>query len=586
MASVNDGPPYASMAGRLDDNLLLGLQANNFTNMTPVQYQVLTTLPDWSADCLVQAKTGTGKTLAFLLPSLHCLLQSSAARARGQVAILIVTPTRELAQQIAVQCDQLTSQLPRRLECHVAVGGTARASALNKFVSGDPAVLVATPGRLLDYLNDAQTSNKFNTLQTLILDEADTMLESGFLPDVKRVLSLLPPKAMGWQGMCFSATVPQPIRNVVNIVLRTGHSVISTVDPNEQPTHERVPQFCVTVPELTDTFTALAAVLALESQACPKIIVFGVTANLVALYARAFEQGLVNLPTFEIHSRLSQSARTKTTSQFKDATSGVMFASDVIGRGMDFPNVDLVVQVGLPSSSDQYVHRVGRTARAGNDGRAIILLTSSESYFVPTNSQFPINPYPQQSEVLQTGQQMAPDVQNAMENVAPQVKQRAYSSYIGFLAGSSHMRKMRLDKPGLVQLANDFAIRGMGCPEPPPMEKRTVGKMGLKGVPGFNYATGDASDARPQQRFQARPGQARQNPIPAWSPNGNQAGEMPDQKMNGFPNPNGVSKSGGRGGRGGGRGRGGAGRGNGNGSGGSRGRPAGDAPVVEYPSLS
>lgn len=168
--------------------------------MTPVQQKVLTELPSSSSECLVQAKTGTGKTIAFLLPALQALL-SSKPLPPGQVGILILSPTRELALQIAKECDQITALLPQRLECHTAFGGTARASNLNKFLNGKPTVLVATPGRLNDYLTEERARVKFQDIRTLILDEADTMLEQGFLLAIKDILKRLPPKNAGWQGM-------------------------------------------------------------------------------------------------------------------------------------------------------------------------------------------------------------------------------------------------------------------------------------------------------------------------------------------------------------------------------------------------
>ncbi|KAL4821773.1 P-loop containing nucleoside triphosphate hydrolase protein [Aspergillus spinulosporus] len=502
MQGPTDGvQPYSSMAGKLDQKLLQALNVLGFEYMTPVQQRVLTELPTWRSDCLVQAKTGTGKTVAFLLPALHCLLQGQSPVRRGQVAILIITPTRELAQQIAKSCDELTSQLSEPLECHIAVGGTARASAHSRFMNGNPSVLVATPGRLKDYLSESETAEKLKDIQTLVLDEADTMLEAGFLADVKQILKLIPPKSTGWQGMCFSATLPPKVKDVVSVVLKPGYTSVLTVDKNEPPTHERVPQYYVVMPSVAETFTTLSSLLAHESKKNTKIIVFGVTANMVSLFHSVFANGLTPLKVFEIHSRLSQSARTRTTSQFKEADAGILFASDVIGRGMDFPNVDLVVQVGLPSNAEQYVHRVGRTARAGNDGRAVILLTEPESFFLKANRHLPIQPHPDASSILANATSCSPAVTQAMYAVDETTKQRAYSSYIGFFAGSGLMKQLRLDKPGLVQLANELAIKGMACPEPPPMDKKIVGKMGLKGVPGFNYASpAQLAAARPKHR--------------------------------------------------------------------------------------
>ncbi|KAL2802250.1 P-loop containing nucleoside triphosphate hydrolase protein [Aspergillus granulosus] len=494
--------PYASMAGTLDSSLLNAISAMGFETMSSVQHRVLTELPSFRSDCLVRAKTGEGKTLAFLLPVLQSLIMGKASVPKGQVAVLIITPTRELAQQIAKACDELTAQLTRPIQCQIAVGGTARASAFSRFMNRTPQILVATPGRLTDYLSDPAAKEKMENIQSVILDEADTMLERGFLADVKDILHRIPPKSTGWQGMCFSATLPPKVKDVVGTVLAPGYASISTVDEDATPTHERVPQYHVVIPSIADTFTTLTALLRAEANSNPKIIVFGVTAKMVALTAAAFSQGLVSLPVFEIHSRLSQSARTKVTTQFKEASSGILFASDVVGRGMDFPNVDLVVQVGLPSNAEQYVHRVGRTARAGKDGRAVILLTQAESFFLNVNRHLPIKEHPQVDAIRSATPGLAPDVYRAMECVDPTAKASAYSSYIGFLAGSGLLNKLRLDKPGLVQLGNELAIQGMGCPEPPPIEKKIVGKMGLKGIPGFNFAVSDET-SKPRRRHHA-----------------------------------------------------------------------------------
>ncbi|MCJ1287028.1 hypothetical protein MMC26_006375 [Xylographa opegraphella] len=493
----SNAQPYSSMAGKLHPQLLKALDVMGFKYMTPVQTKVLSELPSFRTDCLVQAKTGTGKTAAFLLPALHSLITSDPLP-RGHVGILIISPTRELALQIAKECDQLTSQLSKAIECHTAFG--------DLFMNGLPSVLVATPGRLKDYLSDGRVAAKLREIRTVILDEADTMLESGFLADVTEILKLLPPKTSGWQGMCFSATIPTKIKDVINIVLRPGYKSLSTIDKNEPPTIAKVPQYYILIPSVKDTFTTLASLLTSESKTNSKIVVFGVTANMVALYARLFEQALTNLRVYELHSRLSQNVRTRTTDEFKAAESGLMFASDVIGRGMDFPNVDLVVQVGLPSNGEQYVHRVGRTARAGNDGRAVIILNQAESFFLARNPQLPIQLHCDTQQIFSDATNYAPTIEQAMYQIDENVKQRAYSSFLGFFAGSGFLKPLRMDKADLVQMANEMAVQGMYCPEPPPMEKKTIGKMGLKGVPGFTYASGsNANDGSGFANSRSRP---------------------------------------------------------------------------------
>lgn len=264
-----------------------------------------------------------------------------------------------------------------------------------------------------------------------------------------------------------------------------------------------MPQYHVVIPDVRDTFTALLSLVEHECReggSDPKIIVFGTTANLVAIYAEFFRQAS-SLQVYELQSRLSQPQRTRTTSAFKEAATGVMFATDVIGRGMDFPNVTSVIQVGLPMNGEQYVHRVGRTARVDKDGRAVILLTNAESFFLSVNQKLPIKPY---VHTIDTTDKEA--VSEAMVKIDEKTKQKAYSAYLGFMKG--FMNKLRVTPEGLVAMANELAISAMGCPEPPPMEKRTIGKMGLKGVHGIRYGT-TSDEESPFKRMKTNPEQGR-----------------------------------------------------------------------------
>jgi ATP-dependent RNA helicase MSS116 len=456
--------------------------------MSPVQQKVLTELPSLTADCMVQAKTGTGKTVAFLLPAIQNILAGNAPP-RGQVGILVICPTRELALQIAKEANGVTACLPRKMECHTAFGGTSRASNLNAFMRGDPTILVATPGRLDDILGEEEVRRKFTHLKTLVLDEADQMLDAGFAPAVKKILRRLPQKNVnpGWQGSCYSATTSREVLDVAKCVLYPSFTTLSTVDPNETPTHERVPQFSITIPSVTRSFSALLALIEQEYTQNPedfKAIVFGTTANGVGLLYDLYKVALPQFKLYELHSRMSQPARTKTTQAFKDAKSGILVASDVVGRGMDFPNVGLVIQVGLPSSTEQYIHRVGRTARAGKDGRAVILLSQQESFFPRINRTLPIQPYP--VDVVSQLAKHDSTIERAFTNVDEEAKAKAYQAFLGY--NKTFLKKLGMSPADLVRLSNEYA-RAMGCPEPPLIEKSTVGKMGLKGVPGLRIGS-------------------------------------------------------------------------------------------------
>jgi len=158
---------------------------------------------------------------------------------------------------------------------------------------------------------------------------------------------------------------------------------------------------------------------------------------------------------------------------------------------MDFPDVSLVLQVGLPADADAYTHRVGRTARAGKDGRAILLLTEAESFYLKVNRHFPINPYPASDKIV-NDTSSSRKISDALQKIDSKTKRKAYSAYLGFM--KVFLNKMQLNTAELVQMANVFALKGMESGEVPEMEKKTIGKMGLKGVPGIRYAQGSADD--------------------------------------------------------------------------------------------
>ncbi|KAK0739453.1 P-loop containing nucleoside triphosphate hydrolase protein [Apiosordaria backusii] len=488
--------PFSQLKGRIEPQLLQNLAKMGLTHMSPVQEQVLQ-MSSLKNDCLVQAKTGTGKTIAFLLPALHNIMTDTNLQ-REFVAILVLAPTRELAQQIADECDKLTG---KSFECHTAVGGTSKEALLRRFLNGKPTILVATPGRLIDYLSEEETRHKLSKLRCVVLDEADRMLDQGFAPSIKRILQQIPRKqTAGWQGMCFSATVPKEIEAFLPLVLNKDHSHICTIDPNEAPTVDKIPQSAIPVSSVANAMPVLHSYLMTQKKANPelKAVIFCGTARQAGLLYQVFGPtggaAPKGLPCFQIHSRLSQPARTRTIEGFKTAKSGLLFASDVIGRGMDFPDIDLVIQMGFPPEKEQYVHRVGRTGRAGKSGEATMILTQPEMRFVRVNKEFPI-------KVTETYNH--PDlphsvtkINEALEKVPEQTKFQAYSAFLGF--NVSCARQLGLQPAEVVTLANEFAY-SMGYEELPGLEQRTVSKMGLKGVPGL--------------RIEGKPGVTRAAPV-------------------------------------------------------------------------
>lgn len=510
--ATQDTPRFADLGkDRIIDSTLLETitQDLKFDHMMPVQAATLHELLQNKIDCLAQARTGTGKTIAFLLPAIQNMINSRRGNKFG-VSTLILTPTRELAMQIQKEAEALLQRLPQ-YKVTIAIGGTNKNAESRKIAHGCD-ILVATPGRLIDHLSEESFQHHFRAVQTLVLDEADRMLDMGFLPSIKQIINHLPQKAMvPRQSMLFSATFDQQIQEVSRQFLNNGYKFISTIPIGEANTHKRVPQFYVEVPEMSDLAPALLATIRAEKAENPsaafKAIVFTPTAALADFYGHVLEKSS-GMPTVSVlHSRKSQSTRTRLTEDFKNATNAIVVATDVIARGMDFPNVSHVIQVGLPSDKESYIHRIGRTARAEADGRGVLILTRHENWYLR-----------QMKDV--NFQSLPKAISYSREDVRAQISTlqnagKVYSAWLGYYKTST--KPMNWTPAQLVQQANIFARDGLGCPEVPGILRKTVGMMGLKGVPGLNIVASLPDQGPPAPNGHGRQGnmrQGRRGPLP------------------------------------------------------------------------
>jgi ATP-dependent RNA helicase MSS116 len=456
-----------------------------YEQMTHVQEQSIP-VSLTGVDLLAKAKTGTGKTIAFLIPALERLVKGKGSN-KSKVAILVISPTRELACQIEQEALQLTKFLTQvKVQC--VYGGTSKNTDISKFKRGFPDVLIATPGRLNDHLDsNCGLKEAASNLQCLIFDEADQLLEMGFRPEINRMLSMLPPKGNGRQTTLFSATMPQDVKSIASIALRDDYQYVDCVG-EDQGTHERVPQF-VTVYDPKYQLEELAALLSEGMKVSDfKIIVFFVTARLAGLHAELFD--IMNFPVVEIHSRKSQSQRTKASKEFRDHTQRVLFTSDVSARGMDYPDVTMVCQVGLPDTKAQYVHRLGRTARgaSGKEGMGVLLLADYEQNFVHRElKDQPVQDRACHISSIRGGEASSSAWTNKITAALGQLPEKTvatgYQAWMGFYNGK--LRVLGWDKKQLVQEANLFATQVCRLKETPILMAKTVGKMGLKGVPGL-----------------------------------------------------------------------------------------------------
>ena len=345
----------------LSKPLLDALAAKNYSQATPIQHQAIPTVLT-GRDLLGIAQTGTGKTAAFMLPSLDRLAANRNIPKPGQIRMLVLAPTRELASQIAASAETYGRFM--RLSVGVIFGGVPNSKSVRTVARGLD-VLVATPGRLLDLID--QRALSLRDLEILVLDEADQMLDLGFIHALKRIVALVPAKR---QTLFFSATMPRAIKELADKYLTNPAEV--AVTPVAK-TADRVDQKVVMVnqPEKTALLTIL-----LQTEKVERALVFSRTKHGADKIVRMLNAA--GVAASAIHGNKSQGQRERALAEFRSGQTPVLIATDIAARGIDIPGVSHVVNYDLPEVPEQYVHRIGRTARAGAEGKAIAFCSSEE----------------------------------------------------------------------------------------------------------------------------------------------------------------------------------------------------------------
>ena len=348
----------------LDDRILRAVQAEGYSTPTPVQERTVPALLN-GRDVLGVAQTGTGKTAAFALPILHHLAQERPARGRP-IRALILTPTRELAAQIGDRLEVYGQHLPlRSFVIFGGVGHMPQVRALDRGVD----LLVATPGRLLDL--EEQGYVDLSEVTHLVLDEADRMLDMGFIHDVRRILRLLPRQR---QNLLFSATMPDGISDLVAKML---HDPVRVDVSPEEPTTDRIEQRVAFVRK-ADKRRLLADLI--ESEMVDCAIVFTRTKHGANRLAQQLEKA--GIPAEAIHGNKSQTARVRALEAFREGDVPILVATDIASRGIDVEDITHVFNYELPNEPEVYVHRIGRTARAGRSGVAYSFCDETESGYL------------------------------------------------------------------------------------------------------------------------------------------------------------------------------------------------------------
>ncbi|MBI4693520.1 MAG: DEAD/DEAH box helicase [Gammaproteobacteria bacterium] len=342
----------------LAEPLVRAVTEHGYTIPTPVQQQAIPAVLA-GGDLLAGAQTGTGKTAAFTLPILHRLSQPTDKRG---IRALVLTPTRELAAQVEESVRTYGKHV--RVKSMVMFGGVGIHPQIVQ-LRGRVDLLVATPGRLLDHLQ--QRTVNLDNIEILVLDEADRMLDMGFIRDIRRVLAVLPKQR---QNLLFSATYSDEIKELADGLLNRPERIeIAPRKATADLINQRV--YLVDRGRKRELFTQL-----IEDGAWHQVLVFTRTKHGANRLAEQLSKG--GIPALAIHGNKSQSARTRALSEFKSGDLQVLVATDIAARGIDIAELPHVVNFELPNVPEDYVHRIGRTGRAGSEGEAVSLVCIDE----------------------------------------------------------------------------------------------------------------------------------------------------------------------------------------------------------------
>lgn len=431
------------------------------------------------------------------------------------IRAIIISPTRELAEQISVEARKLTRNTGVIVQ--TAVGGTQKSAGLRAIKNEGCHILVGTPGRLNDILSDPYSQVRAPNLSAFVLDEADRLLDQGFAPEIDAIQKLLPTRTeVDRQTLLFSATVPREVVQIVRRTAKPDFQYVRTVQEGEQQTHERVPQKIAAVRGFENQTPALVEFckreVARKGEVPFKAIVyFNATAD-VSLTSSTLrylknpgesiyhKHPLDPAQILEIHARLTQRERTVAAEKFRRADSAILVSTDVTARGMDFPNVSHVIQVGLPQNRETYIHRIGRTGRGDKTGEGWLLLTDLEA----REAQRILHglPLTEDKSLGVARVDMAQDAQ-LPEDVAKTLTQTIDASRMVPMAQKFASYKAALGvmswmpKGYLIQNMNSRSKFLWGMDRPPSIAAGLAAKLGLSRIPGVEISAG-GGDAGPR----------------------------------------------------------------------------------------
>ncbi|XP_068621668.1 probable ATP-dependent RNA helicase pitchoune isoform X2 [Battus philenor] len=464
---------FSSLEGKVCESTLMGIKDMGFTTMTEIQAKAIPPLLE-GRDLVGSARTGSGKTLAFLIPAIE-LIYKLQFKPRNGTGVIVLSPTRELSMQTFGVLMELMKY--HHHTYGLVMGGANRSTEAQKLSKGIN-ILVATPGRLLDHLQNTPDF-LYKNLQCLIIDEADRILEIGFEEEVKQIIRLLPKRR---QTMLFSATQTKKTEALTALAVKHEPIYVGVDDHREQATVDSLEQGYIVVPSekrMMVLFTFL------KKNRKKKVMVFLSTCMSVKYHHELFNY--IDLPVMSIHGKQQQTKRTTTFFQFCNAESGILLCTDVAARGLDIPAVDWIVQYDPPDDPKEYIHRVGRTARGlGTSGHALLFLRPEELGFLRFLKQSKVT-----LNEFEFSWNKVADIQLQLEKLISrnyflnQSAKEAFKSYLR--AYDSHHLKtiFDIDTIDLAKVSKSF-----GFTVPPAVELKVTPKGPMqkkRGGGGFGY---------------------------------------------------------------------------------------------------
>lgn len=461
-ASFLTDTTFASL--ELNPRLQENIDKAGFTRLTEIQDRSVPALLA-GKDVLGQAKTGSGKTLAFLVPAVE-LLFKARFKPRNGTGVLVIAPTRELSIQIYGVVSQLMEGFT---QTHALVIGGANMKREQERLQKGVNLVVATPGRLLDHILNTKGFILRN-LMALVIDEADRILEIGFEEELREILGRLPRDR---QTMLFSATQTTKVEDIARLSMRKSPVYVGVEDKQvTAATADNLEQGYVVCPA-ERRFLLLFTFL--KRNLRKKVIVFMSSRNAVRYFADLLN--FIDIPVLALHGKQKQQTRTSTFFQFINAATGILLCTDIAARGLDIPDVDWIIQYDPPDDPVEYIHRVGRTARAGKKGKALLFLMPEELGFLKFLKQasIPLNEYEFPTNKLSSA------VQNHLERIIEEnyflnkAGREAFRSYLNAYATHTLKNIFNISQLNLAKAAKAFGFK-----HPPPVNTGLLDNLSRK----------------------------------------------------------------------------------------------------------